>query len=103
MYVGQIWSKRIEQWANDRNLIEGSTPCHQLGKLIEEVSELVTAEANKDREEIEDAIGDCAVVLTIIAAMHGLCFDDCLEAAWDQIKDRKGRLVDGQFVKEEDV
>lgn len=94
------WSERVGQWAEDRNIIGGSTAQHQLGKLIEEVGELATALANQSYRELEDAIGDCAVVLCVISRQSGLDFDECLEAAWEEIKDRKGRLVDGQFVKE---
>jgi hypothetical protein len=69
-------------------------------KLVEEIGELATAIQKKDRLGQIDAIGDCAVVLCIIAAQLGLGFDDCQEAAWSEIKDRKGRLVDGVFVKQ---
>lgn len=95
---------RIRKWANDRNLIEGSTPAHQLVKLSEECEELEQAlEAcgpNDDMGEIIDAIGDIQVVLAVMCAQLGLNIDECREAAWEQIKDRKGRMIDGVFVKE---
>ena len=95
------WEGLVGGWADERNLIKGSTPAHQLGKLIEEVGELAAAIANKNGDEISDAIGDCTVVLCIIAEQCGLTLSQCQEAAWEQIKDRKGRMVDGVFVKEE--
>lgn len=90
----------IRLWAAARNLIEGSSPDRQMVKLIEEVNELDMAILQDNREEFIDAIGDCAVVLTIMAAQKGLNVEDCIAAAYDQIKDRKGMMVDGVFVKE---
>ena len=94
------WQERIEKWARDRNLIEGSNPTKQLEKLNEEVGELYDGIAKDCKAEIRDAIGDVCVVLAIIAAQSGLSFEDCLESAWDEIKDRRGKMVDGIFVKE---
>lgn len=94
------WQKRVEQWAEDRNLVAGSNAKMQLSKLLEEVGELASAVAIGDISGIEDGIGDAAVVLCIMAKQCDLSFEDCLEVAWDDIKDRKGRIVDGLFVKE---
>ena len=94
---------RIVSWAMDRNLLEGSTPKDQLCKLVEEVGELADGIGKIDVNEIADAIGDCAVVLTILAAQYSLDFERCVEVAYNEIKDRKGRMVDGMFVKEEDA
>jgi NTP pyrophosphatase (non-canonical NTP hydrolase) len=94
------WQERVEKWARDRNLIEGSTPAKQLMKLGEEVDELYLGVQNDCNAEIRDAIGDVCVVLAIIATQTGLSFEDCLESAWDEIKDRRGKMVDGIFVKE---
>jgi hypothetical protein len=38
--------------------------------------------------------------LKLIASRFGWTLEECLEAAWDEIKDRKGRMVNGEFVKE---
>jgi NTP pyrophosphatase (non-canonical NTP hydrolase) len=91
---------RVEQWASDRNLIEGSTPGKQLKKLIEEVGELASAIACDDYDEMVDAIGDTSVVLAIIARQIGTGLGECQESAWQAIKDRKGRMENGVFVKE---
>lgn len=89
----------VIEWANARNLIKGSTPIGQLGKLVEEVGELA---GNICRgRDVKDDIGDCMVVLTIIAAQKGLTLAECYQHSYEQIKDRKGRMVDGIFVKEE--
>ena len=91
----------IRQWARDRNLIEGSDLKSQFVKLIEEAGELANAIAKNNRNEFADAIGDMFVVLTIIAAQNDMWVEDCIERAWREIKDRKGKMVDGIFIKEE--
>lgn len=162
--------QQIEQWAEDRNLIKGSTPQKQMLKLMEEFGELCGGIAKNKPEVIKDSIGDCFVVLTIlnaqyrmkstrklndfhqdilvpnsiynckdtdiammialkhisacylgdyvpmdldinnainalqtIAILSNLNIEDCVQHAYDQIKDRKGKMIDGVFVKEEDL
>ena len=84
-------------------MIEGSTPDKQLGKLIEEIGELAAGIARKDQDRVIDGVGDAVVVLTILSAQHGVMIEDCIEAAWNEIKDRKGKMIDGVFVKQEDL
>lgn len=159
--------KNIENWAEARNLIEGSTPKKQFIKLMEEFGELCSGVSKNKIDVVKDSIGDCFVVMVILAAqrkkdemlsvdnivekyryfkvdiedhlieslyvLHRLshelsshanisvlfmsCFVvmldiahyfdldiyDCVKAAWDEIKDRKGRMIDGVFVKEGDL
>lgn len=169
--------QQIEQWAEDRNLIKGSTPQKQMLKLMEEFGELCGGIAKNKPEVIKDSIGDCFVVMVIMRRQLGLgsqysldelekrfetpvkfntelaCLDfgvhygilaktismfdrfgigfypsnivfdfircygsllaicrslkidikDCAQHAYDQIKDRKGKMIDGVFVKEEDL
>ena len=97
--------KQVKQWHYDRNLIEGSTDLAQFSKLQEEVLELHEALiCNLYIEdytlETKDAIGDIMVVLINIAERNGLTLEQCLSHAYDEIKDRKGKMVDGVFVKE---
>jgi NTP pyrophosphatase (non-canonical NTP hydrolase) len=96
------WTSRVIKWADDRKILSGSTPAKQLEKLKEELGELCDAIDANDGEEIVDAIGDMAVVLCIIAEMYGSDFPDCQEAAWEQIKDRRGMMVEGIFKKSVD-
>ena len=91
---------RVAQWAEERNLIEGSNPHLQMTKLFEECEELSHALQDDDTKEIVDAIGDIQVVLAVMCAQLGLNIDQCREVAWDEIKDRKGKMIDGVFVKE---
>lgn len=98
-----IYAERIRGWAHDRNLINGSTHQAQFVKLVEETGELAAGIARGNDELCKDAIGDCFVVLTILAAQMDMEIEECIAMAWDSIKDRKGRMIDGVFVKEEDL
>lgn len=93
----------IREWAEARNLIEGSRPVSQVCKLVEELGELATGVNKGKNDLIADGIGDAVVVLTILAKQCGLNIEDCIELAWNEIKDRKGRMVDGIFIKEQDL
>ena len=90
----------IKAWHHDRNLIDGSTDKDQYMKLIQEAGEL-SDNICKGRD-IADDIGDMIVVLINIAERNGLDLKTCMEKAWADIKDRKGRMIDGVFVKEGD-
>lgn len=94
------WAERIKQWHHDRNLIDGATDKDQVCKLIQEVGEL--SDNVCKGKDIRDDIGDCIVVLINIAERNNLSLTECLEQAYNDIKDRRGRMVDGVFVKEAD-
>ena len=92
---------RVELWHIERNLIDGSTDQAQFVKLIEESGELAGNIARG--KDVRDDIGDMMVVLVNIALRNGYDLYECLEVAWDDIKDRKGKMVDGVFIKEVDL
>ena len=96
------WKGRIKQWAvsGDRNLIEGSTPRNQMDQLNEECGELYEGLLENNTDDTKDAIGDIQVVLCVMCHQLGLDIDECREIAYEKIKDRKGKMVDGVFVKE---
>jgi NTP pyrophosphatase (non-canonical NTP hydrolase) len=100
---------KIIAWAVDRNLIEGSDPIAQKRKLEEEISEFYTEVRShfdyptSNLQKVKDELGDVLVVLTIIAEQLGVTFEECLSIAYEKIKDRKGRMIDGVFVKEKDL
>jgi len=94
------WVERIKQWHYDRNLIEGSDDKTQFAKLIQEAGEL--SDNICKGKDIRDDIGDMIVVLINIAERNKVSITECLEVAYNDIKDRKGRMVDGVFVKEAD-
>lgn len=93
---------KIKQWAADRNL-HTANPDKQMLKLFEEIGELAEGMAKDRPEQIADSIGDIYVVLTILSLQLGIDIEDCIELAYDEIKDRKGRMIDGVFVKEADL
>ena len=92
--------KKVAQWHHDRNLIEGATDKDQFCKLIQEAGEL--SDNICKGKDMSDDIGDMIVVLINIAERNNLTLKECLEKAWDDIKDRKGKMVDGLFIKEGD-
>ena len=90
----------IRQWADNKGIFLNSTSEKQFLKLSEEVGELANSLLKNNEAEIIDAIGDCVVVLTNIAALKGLKIEDCIQSAYDVISKRKGAMVNGAFVKE---
>ena len=149
--------KNIENWAEERNLINGSTPQKQFIKLMEEFGELCAGISRDNIDMIKDGIGDCFVVMVIlnkqvgkpsrgmeffsfgnpdmsdftideivsdladyaangyerpfpivlglsnIADVYQLNFEDCISQAYNEIKDRKGKMINGVFVKDADL
>lgn len=96
------FESNVYQWAKSRNLVFGTNWYAQYAKLVEEVGELGAACVQQNQVELMDAIGDCCVVLTILAAQHGVTLCDCQQAAWDRIKNRTGSTINGVFVKDGD-
>jgi len=92
----------IRNWAENKGIFDNSTPKNQVMKLVEEMGELSKAIQEQNKAEIEDAIGDCMVVLIILASMNGLYAENCLDTVYSVISKRKGKMVDGMFVKEKD-
>lgn len=91
---------KVVQWHHDRNLIDGSTDKDQVLKLMQELGEL--SDSVCKGKDIKDDIGDMLVVIINITTRNRVSLSECLARAWEDIKDRKGRMVDGIFVKEGD-
>lgn len=91
----------IRTWAIQRDLYKKGNPNTQMLKLIEEFGELGKAMINKDKGEMQDAIGDMVVVLTNLSEMLGFSIEDCINIAYNDIKDRKGKIVNNSFKKDE--
>ena len=89
----------IRQWASDRNLYDKGDTKTQFCKLMEEAGELGRAVLKDDHEQFVDAIGDMVVVLTNLAELGGTSIEQCIDAAYAEIKNRKGKMVNGTFVK----
>lgn len=92
----------IIRWAYERGIMQNSNPQTQLLKTMSELGELADAIIKGDMDGVEDGIGDVLVTLIIVARMMELSPVECLDRAYDEIKDRKGFLSsNGVFVKEE--
>ena len=93
----------IMQWAENRNMISPKNTSRQYMKVSEELGEIAEGINKNNREQVEDSLGDILVTLIILA--QDLNFDllDCLNSAYNVIKDRKGKTINGVFVKESDL
>lgn len=89
----------IRLWASVRGLYEKGDPITQCVKLQEEVGELSRALLKRDEEEVVDAIGDIVIVLTNLAYQKGYMIEDCIDKAYDVIKNRGGEMKNGTFIK----
>tara|TARA_Y100000385_G_scaffold163164_1_gene169108 strand:+ start:1110 stop:1958 length:849 start_codon:yes stop_codon:yes gene_type:complete len=90
----------IRKWASERGIYEKGDVKTQFAKLIEEVGELAKAVLEDDEIEFVDAIGDCVVVLTNLAHLGGHKIEECVDSAYNQIKNRQGKMTNGTFVKQ---
>ena len=119
-------SKAVIKWGEDKSIFSKSTPIRQLDKTQEELSETREAleklltlderglqlefdfvecfDSGREEadilEEVKDGIGDMLVTIILLAKMVNMDSVDCLQAAYDIIKMRTGKMVDGQFVKD---
>lgn len=92
--------ERIREWATNRCLYEKGDVKTQFVKLSEEFGEVAKAIIQNDNAELKDGIGDMVVVLTNLAHIAGTSIEECMELAWNEIKNRKGSMQNGSFVKE---
>ena len=90
----------IRKWANDRGLYEHGDTKTQALKLVEEVGETCRAILKDNHSDIEDGIGDAVVVLTNLAELQGTTIENCIERAYNEIKDRTGKMDNGTFKKD---
>lgn len=90
---------RIRAWAYDKGIYDKGDPKTQYIKLQEEAGEVAKAILKNDKEEIKDGIGDCVVVLVNLAHLCDMSIEECIDAAWEEIKNRKGKMKNGTFVK----
>ena len=90
----------IRTWAADRGIYDKGNSHTQYVKLQEEAGELAAALLNEDKLEIQDAIGDMVVVLTNLAELEGFKIEKCIDAAYKEISNRKGKMINGTFVKQ---
>ena len=94
--------KQVEQWSIDKNLDKGN-PDRQALKFYEEAGEVGAALSRNKLDDLKDGIGDTVVTLIILAQQHGWSLQECLQYAYDEIRNRKGRTINGTFIKESDL
>ena len=90
----------IRKWADDRGLYKHGDTKTQALKLVEEVGEICRAILKDNHSDVEDGIGDAVVVLTNLAELQGTSIEACIEAAYNEIKDRTGKMDNGTFKKD---
>jgi len=91
---------KIRLWANERGLYDKGDPKTQTLKLVEEAGEICRAVLKNDRAEVIDGIGDCVVVLTNLAELADTTIEECIDAAYNEIKNRTGKMSNGTFKKD---
>lgn len=94
--------KLVEEWAKEKRLDKANSE-KQMLKVIEEVGEVGAALARDNQDDLRDGIGDVVVTLVILAIQNDMDLYQCLNQAYNEIKDRKGKNVNGVFVKESDL
>ena len=92
--------KNVKDWAEEKNLLKKENSQAQMLKVLEEIGETAGALLKNKNKEIIDGLGDSFVTLIILCYQLGLEPTDCLQAAWDEIKNRKGKTVNGTFIRE---
>lgn len=99
-YMYQLLEDNVCLWASKHGIFSQGTPIAQADKTLEEAQEIKDAILVGDTDRLIDGLGDTLVTLIIQAEMNGLDLVSCLETAWNEIKNRQGKMVNGQFVKD---
>jgi NTP pyrophosphatase (non-canonical NTP hydrolase) len=95
--------KDVVKWADDKGLLKKENSSKQFLKVAEEVGEVASALAKDKPDMLKDGIGDVFVTLIILAEQNGMTAEECLQAAYNEIKNRTGKTVNGVFVKQSDI
>lgn len=94
--------EKVVEWSKERRIIQNSSAETQLFKAFSEMGELADALIKNDTVDQTDAIGDVLVCLINYCEIKGLDIINCLDSAYNEIKDRKGVLLEnGCFIKDE--
>lgn len=95
------FEREVIQWAHERGLVTKENAKTQLLKSFEEMGEVARAVLKNQQEELIDGLGDVLVTLIILAEIKGVKLENCLESAYNVIKHRTGKTVNGTFIKNE--
>ena len=108
-FENEIWTNtfydmtindKILEWAKERGILIPDNATKQMLKLTEEVGELAGAIAKNNKTDQIDAIGDIQVVLIILSEQLGINYKEALESAYNVIKNRTGKTINGVFIKD---
>ncbi len=94
--------EQVQQWSIDKDLHNGNSDRQAL-KFYEEAGEVASALSRGQMDSLKDGIGDTVVTLIILAQQHDMTLQECLQYAYDEIKGRKGKTINGTFIKEADL
>ncbi len=91
---------RIREWGKAKGI---DNPYTQMAKVTEEVGEIAheISRGHFDTDELADAFGDTIITIVILSDICGMDLTDCIESAYNVIKDRTGHTENGGFVKDE--
>ena len=90
----------VAEWAGNRGLLKHENANRQFLKVAEELGELAAGMARQREDEIVDALGDVFVTLVILSHQLGWRPEVALEVAYNEIKNRTGKTVNGVFIKD---
>ncbi len=94
--------EQVQQWSIDKDLHNGNSDRQAL-KFYEEAGEVASALSRGQMDALKDGIGDTVVTLIILAQQHDMSLQECLQYAYDEIKGRKGKTINGIFIKQSDL
>ncbi|SCY99145.1 MULTISPECIES: MazG-like family protein [unclassified Lysinibacillus] len=94
--------KQVEQWSIAKGLDKAESS-KQFLKVTEEVGEVAAALARNDENALRDGIGDVIITMIILAQQNDMDLHECLNTAYEEIKGRTGKMIDGVFVKSSDL
>ncbi|HLR58895.1 MAG TPA: MazG-like family protein [Pseudogracilibacillus sp.] len=94
--------KKVERWSQDRELHKSNSD-KQLLKAQEEFGEVIQSYLKDQPEELKLELGDVLITLIIFAQQQDIDLNECLELAYNKISNRKGELVNGVYIKQEDL
>ena len=85
------------------HLVEHDQVACDAEALSGEAGEVAAALSRGQMDALKDGIGDTVVTLIILAQQHDMTLQECLQYAYDEIKGRKGKTINGTFIKEADL
>ena len=94
--------EQVQQWSIDKDLHNGNSDRQAL-KFYEEAGEVASALSRGQMDALKDGIGDTVVTLIILAQQHDMTLQECLQYAYDEIKGRTGKTINGTFIKQSDL